>query len=89
MADKVKEHMVVDGSDGQGVGKVDHVLGQDIKLTKHDSTDGKHHLIPLSWVASVEGDKVRLNKTSDEAMKQWRVADAAPGAGTVGTKTQA
>lgn len=88
-ADKVKEHMVVDGSDGQGVGKVDHVLGSDIKLTKHDSTDGRHHLIPLAWVASVEGDKVKLNKTSDQAMKEWRVADPAQGPGTIGTKTQA
>ncbi len=72
---KIKEHMVVDGSDGQGVGKVDHVTGTDIKLTKHDSTDNKHHLIPLSWVASVEGDKVKLSKTSEQAMREWRVAD--------------
>ena len=88
-AAQVREHMVVDGSDGQGVGKVDHIAGSDIKLTKHDSTDGKHHLIPMSWVASVEGNKVKLNKTSDEAMKQWRVAEPAQGSGTVGTKTQA
>jgi len=88
-AAQVKEHMVVDGSDGQGIGKVDHIQGSDIKLTKHDSTDGKHHLIPMSWVASVEGNKVKLNKTSDEAMKQWRVAEPAQGSGTVGTKTQA
>jgi len=77
-AAQVREHMVVDGSDGQGVGKVDHVTGTDIKLTKHDSIDNKHHLIPLAWIASVTGNKVMLNKTSDEAMKQWRVADEAP-----------
>ena len=74
-ASQVKEHQVVIGSDGQGLGKVDHVLGSDIKLTKHDSSDGKHHLIPLSWVASVEGDKVKLSKTSDEAMREWRTAE--------------
>ena len=74
-AAQVKEHMVVVGSDGQGVGKVDHIAGSDLKLTKHDSTDGKHHLIPGSWVASVEGDKVKLNKTSDEAMREWRTAE--------------
>ncbi len=74
--------MVVDGSDGQGVGKIDHVMGSDIKLTKHDSTDNKHHLIPISWVASVEGGKVKLNKTSEQAMREWRVADET-------TKTQA
>ncbi len=76
IAGQVHEHQVVVGSDGQGVGKIDHVTTSDIKLTKHDSTDGKHHLIPLSWVASVEGDKVKLSKTSDQAMREWRVADA-------------
>lgn len=82
IAAQLKEHMVVDGSDGQGVGKIDHVMGSDIKLTKHDSTDNKHHLIPISWVASVEGGKVKLNKTSEQAMREWRVADET-------TKTQA
>lgn len=74
MGSQVREHMVVVGSDGQGVGKVDHVDGADIKLTRKDSTDGKHHLIPLSWVAGVEGDKVKLSKTSDAAMREWREA---------------
>jgi hypothetical protein len=75
LASQLKEHMVVDGSDGQGIGKIDHLTATDIKLTKHDSTDNKHHLVPISWVASVEGNKVKLSKTSDQAMREWRVAD--------------
>ena len=43
----IKEHMEVLGSDGQHVGTVDHMDGSNnIKLTKGDAKDGKHHLIP-------------------------------------------
>ena len=43
-----------------------------IKLTK-DSTGGEsHHFIPLSWVNKVEGNQVRLSKTSEEAKSQWQ-----------------
>ena len=44
----IKEHMDVYASCGHKVGKVDHVLGDQIKLTKNDSPDGVHHLIPTS-----------------------------------------
>ncbi|MDT7933860.1 MAG: DUF2171 domain-containing protein, partial [Sphingomonadaceae bacterium] len=74
-ASQVKEHARVVGSDGQTVGTVDHVHGSDIKLAKNDSPDGKHHLIPLSWVERVEGNEVRLSKKADEAKREWRDAD--------------
>jgi hypothetical protein len=70
--DQITEHMEVLGSDGHHVGKVDHVLGQDIELAKLDIGSGlKHHLIPVSWVASVD-DKVHLSLTKDEAKAGWR-----------------
>ena len=69
---QITEHMEVVGSDGHHVGKVDHVLGQDIELAKLDLGAGlKHHLIPLSWVESVD-DKVHLNMTKDAAKAGWR-----------------
>ena len=69
---QIAEHMEVVGSDGHHVGKVDHVIGQDIELAKLDLGAGlKHHLIPTSWVANVDG-KVHLSLTKDEAKAAWR-----------------
>lgn len=72
----IREHMEVLGSDGRHVGEVDHVLGEDIKLTRRDSEaiDGKHHLIPVSLVDRVapQERKVFLNCTQAEAERRWR-----------------
>ncbi len=71
-ASQIAEHMEVVGSDGDHVGKVDHVLGQDIELAKLDLGAGlKHHLIPLAWVDRVD-DKVHLNLSKDAAKAAWR-----------------
>jgi hypothetical protein len=71
----IKEHMDVLASDGQKVGKVDHFDGTDqIKLTKNDAPDGKHHLIPVSWVDHVD-THVHLRKAANEVTSQW--SDAA------------
>ncbi len=70
---EIREHMEVVGSDGGHVGRVDHILGEDIELAKLDLGAGlKHHLIPLDWVERVEGDTVCLNRTKDTAKAQWR-----------------
>lgn len=72
-ASDIREHMEVVGSDGGHVGKVDHVLGADIELSKMDLGSGlKHHLIPLTWVEQVVDDKVQLNMTKDAAKAAWR-----------------
>ena len=73
-ATQIKEHAEVVGSDGAHVGTVDHVEGDNrIKLTRRDpNAGGEHHYIPLDWVDSVEGDRVRLNKTGEEAEAQWQ-----------------
>ena len=68
----IREHMEVVGSDGEHVGKVDHVLGGEIELAKFDWGSGlKHHLIPITWVDHVD-KHVHLNVTKDTAKSQWR-----------------
>lgn len=70
-ASQIREHMEVIGSDGQHVGTVDKVEGDEIKLTKNDpQAQGQHHYIPINLVASVEQDSVQLNLTADEARQQ-------------------
>ena len=73
-ATQIKEHTEVVGSDGVHVGTVDHIEGSNrIKLTRRDpNAGGEHHYIPLDWVESVENDRVRLNKTGQEAQAQWQ-----------------
>jgi hypothetical protein len=69
----IREHMEVVGSDGGHVGRVDHVIGNDIELAKLDLGAGlKHHLIPLSWVDDVVDEKVCLNLTKEAARAAWR-----------------
>jgi hypothetical protein len=64
--------MEVVGSDGSHVGTVDAAREDRIILTKNDpDSGGHHHMVPCSWVDSVD-DKVRLNLTAAEAMKRWR-----------------
>jgi hypothetical protein len=67
---QIREHMEVVGSDGKHIGKVDHVRGNEIELTRALAV-GKHHFLPLSLVAQVD-DKVRLNVTEDGAKDLWR-----------------
>lgn len=72
---KVTEHMEVVGSDGEKIGTVDKVRGDRIVLTKNDeNAGGVHHSIPCSWIDSVD-DKVKVNKSKDEAMRAWRDED--------------
>lgn len=83
MADtsQIKEHMEVIGADGVHVGTVDHLDGDRIKLTKNDSAstqDGqgaKHHYLPVGLVAEVEGDKVRLSATGQNAADMFETAE--------------
>jgi hypothetical protein len=70
---QIMEHMEVVGSDGHHVGRVDHVVGDEIELTKLDLASGlKHHMIPLSWVDHVQEDTLHLNLTKDAAKSAWR-----------------
>ncbi|MDX2276419.1 MAG: DUF2171 domain-containing protein [Hyphomonadaceae bacterium] len=69
-ASSIREHMEVVGSDGKHIGKVDHVRGDEIELTRSLGI-GSHHALPLSLVSVVD-DKVRLSVTEDEAKGRWR-----------------
>jgi hypothetical protein len=69
----IREHMDVYASCGTKVGRVDHLEGDRIKLTKNDSPDGMHHTIPLSWVAKVH-DHIHLDRDHKEVQSQWQPA---------------
>jgi len=72
-ASQIREHMKVVGSDGRNVGRVDHVVGDEIELTKFGLWSGlKHHMIPLSWIDSVDDKAIHLNRTKATATAQWR-----------------
>jgi hypothetical protein len=79
---KIKEHAEVVGADGVHVGTVDRVEGERIKLTKKDSGEGRHkghhHFVPLSLVAAVEGNSVRLSANADVAVEFEEEQGGAP-----------
>lgn len=79
---QIKEHMEVVGADGTHVGTVDHVEGDRIKLTKHDSPSeavegadgshaGHHHYISKGLIAGIDGDRVRLSANGAVAAEQF------------------
>lgn len=69
----IQKHADVIASCGTKVGTVDHLDGADqIKLTRHESGDGLHHLIPVSWVEEIRDNQVILNKNSEEVRQQWQ-----------------
>jgi hypothetical protein len=77
---EIREHMMVhaqgagsmDGVAGEHIGTVDHVDGEQIKLTKSDSPDGFHHYIPLEWVSRVEGNTVHLSRDAAAVRREWQ-----------------
>lgn len=74
-ASEIKPDMpVVCSKDGQ-FAVVDHMEGtSSIKLKKDER--GNHHFIPLSWVTTVD-NKVHVDRTGDEAMRQWTTSPTA------------
>ncbi|BDG74473.1 DUF2171 domain-containing protein [Roseomonas fluvialis] len=68
MSDQIREHMTVVASDGEHVGIVDGLEGDQIKLTRNE--EGMHRFLPLVCVAEVEGDEVRLSISGAEAQRQ-------------------
>lgn len=69
---KIREHMDIIGSCGNKLGTVDRVEGNSIKITK-DSTDGRHHYLPLDWVDHVDAH-VHLSKNCGDARRDWQDA---------------
>ncbi|HEX4607933.1 MAG TPA: DUF2171 domain-containing protein [Urbifossiella sp.] len=66
----IRPHMEVISSCGCKMGKVDHLEGSSIKLTKNDSPDGQHHFIPTAWVDHID-THVHLNRDADETKRGW------------------
>jgi hypothetical protein len=77
-ATDIKEHMQVVGSCGNPVGTVDHVDGNQIKLTRNSDPHGQghHHFLPLSQVKGVENGKVVLTVNSEQAKKALQAQPA-------------
>lgn len=68
----IREHMEVVGSDGAHIGTVDKLEGDQIKLTKDDSDDGRHHRISMNMVDSVDQNKIKLNQTAYVTRSSWQ-----------------
>ena len=69
-ASQIREDMEVIDADGQHVGTVDKIEGDQIKLTKSDpgmggSSSGQHRYLQLSQVEGIEGGRVRLSSRGD------------------------
>ena len=68
--DQIKPDMpVVCSQDGQ-FATVDHMEETDTIKLKKDKA-GQHHYIPLTWVNSIEGGKVKVDRPGDQAMQEW------------------
>src|SRR5947209_907221 len=72
MADlsRIREHMEVIGADGVHVGTVDKLDGERLKLIKADSGShsSHHHYVSVGLIADIEGDKIRLSATGENAV---------------------
>jgi hypothetical protein len=70
---EIREHMEVVGDDNKHVGTVDRIAGDRIILTKSDpDSGGAHHSLSCADIDHVEGDKVVLDCSADEAKNRWR-----------------
>lgn len=75
---QVTEHMDVVGSDGEPVGKVDKVRGDQIILTKKDSRDGHHHVLNCGLIDKVDNGCLVLEKPADEAIRALKDSGSQP-----------
>ena len=70
---QVREQMEVLGSDNEHVGIVDRVAGDRLILAKTDpEAGGVHHSLMCTSIDRVEGDKVLLDTTAEQAKMRWR-----------------
>jgi len=70
---QLREHMEVVGSDDEHVGTVDRAAGDRLILTKSDpDSGGVHHSLSCADIDRVDGDRVILGCTAEEARNRWR-----------------
>jgi short-subunit dehydrogenase len=75
----IREKMEVFGADNVYVGMVDRVEYGEIKLARKDSPDGKHHMISADSVEAIDGNRVMLSQTSEQARQMWRTIENVAG----------
>jgi hypothetical protein len=76
MLGQIREHMEVVGRDEKHVGTVDRVAGDRIILTKSDpEAGGVHHSLSCTDIDRVEGGRVILDYSADQARERWRDDD--------------
>jgi hypothetical protein len=85
MIDKsqIQEHAELRASCGTPLGRVDHLAGDFIKLTRDSSPDNRHRYLPLSAVADVEDGRVTtiMNHTAATSLLQDEPEPGASGMG--------
>jgi hypothetical protein len=70
---RIREHMEVVGSDEERIGTVDKTAGDRLILAKSDpESGGVHHSLSCSEIDRVEGDRVILDCSAEEARQRWR-----------------
>ena len=71
LLDLVISGMAVVSSDGTRVGTVDKVEGGHLKISRPDQASrNEHQYVTPDWIAAVD-DRVRLNRSLDEAKRLW------------------
>ena len=76
--DEVREHMQVIDAEGTPIGKVDHIDGDRIKLTRTEQFSGEagpHHFVPAGLIAGIEGETVRLSARVDALEALFETAE--------------
>lgn len=70
---QVREHMEVVGSDDQHIGTVERSAGDRLILAKSDpDSGGAHHSLSCTDIDRVEGDRVILACSAEQARQRWR-----------------
>jgi hypothetical protein len=73
LLDHVREHMEVVGKDDEHIGTVDRIAGDRIILTQSDpESGGAHHSLSCSDIDRIEGNKLILDCSADDARENWR-----------------
>jgi hypothetical protein len=73
LLDLVIEGMAVVHRDGTHVGTVDRIEGGHLKIVRPDQAPrNQHQYLTPDWIVAVD-DRVRINRTLDEAKRLWAV----------------
>ena len=78
----ISKHMEIVGADGVHLGKVDHIDGERIKMTRKDHEHGQdsshHHYVRLAAIASLDGGKVWLSADAVNARQLFEEENGSP-----------